>query len=65
MFFVEGGARLGGRGDGEEHLSPLAQARLIALVAPSALLGGAFASQYIGGLYPCEMCWWQRYPHEA
>jgi disulfide bond formation protein DsbB len=46
-------------------LSPLAQARLIALLAPSALLGGALASQYIGGLYPCEMCWWQRYPHEA
>lgn len=38
-------------------------ARLIALALPLALLGGAFASQYIGGLYPCEMCWWQRYPH--
>jgi disulfide bond formation protein DsbB len=38
-------------------------ARLVALVLPLALLGGAFASQYIGGLYPCEMCWWQRYPH--
>ena len=41
------------------------RARLIALVAPVALLGGALLSQYVGGLYPCEMCWWQRYPHAA
>jgi disulfide bond formation protein DsbB len=40
-------------------------ARLIALLLPLALLGGALGSQYIGGLYPCEMCWWQRYPHAA
>jgi disulfide bond formation protein DsbB len=39
--------------------------RLIALVLPLALLGGALGSQYLGGLYPCEMCWWQRYPHAA
>ena len=39
------------------------RARLLALALPAALLGGAYASQYIGGLYPCEMCWWQRYPH--
>ena len=42
-----------------------ALARLIALVLPLALLGGALGSQYLGGLYPCEMCWWQRYPHGA
>ncbi|MBO9528121.1 MAG: disulfide bond formation protein B [Sphingobium yanoikuyae] len=40
-------------------------ARLIALATPVLLLGGAYASQYIGGLHPCEMCWWQRYPHMA
>jgi len=40
-----------------------AVARLIALLLPLALLGGAFGSQYFGGLYPCEMCWWQRYAH--
>ena len=40
-------------------------ARLIALVLPLALLGGALGSQYIGGLYPCEMCYWQRWPHAA
>jgi disulfide bond formation protein DsbB len=44
---------------------PLAAARLIALLLPLALLAGAFGSQYIGGLNPCEMCWWQRYPHMA
>ena len=42
---------------------PAAAARLIALLLPAALLGGAFASQLFGGLYPCEMCWWQRYAH--
>uniref|UniRef100_UPI0035CAD14C disulfide bond formation protein B n=1 Tax=uncultured Sphingomonas sp. TaxID=158754 RepID=UPI0035CAD14C len=38
-------------------------ARLLALLIPLALLAGAYAFQYIGKLYPCEMCWWQRYPH--
>jgi disulfide bond formation protein DsbB len=50
---------------GSPALSPAAAARLIALLLPLALLAGAFASQYLGGLYPCEMCWWQRYPHMA
>ena len=36
-------------------------ARAIALGVPVALLGGAYVSQYVFGLYPCEMCWWQRY----
>lgn len=31
------------------------------LAGPAALLGGAIAFQYWGGLYPCEMCLWQRY----
>ena len=43
----------------------LKQARLISLLLPSALLGGALFSQYVGGLYPCEMCYWQRWPHGA
>ena len=38
-------------------------ARLIALLLPAALLGGALWSQYFGGLHPCEMCYWQRWPH--
>lgn len=41
------------------------RARLLALAVPAALLGGAYLSQYGFGLYPCEMCWWQRYPHFA
>jgi disulfide bond formation protein DsbB len=41
----------------------LKTARLLALALPLALLGGALLSQYVGKLYPCEMCWWQRYPH--
>jgi disulfide bond formation protein DsbB len=43
----------------------LKQARLLALLVPSGLLGGALFSQYVGGLYPCEMCYWQRWPHAA
>ncbi|WOK35647.1 disulfide bond formation protein B [Sphingomonas sp. C3-2] len=41
------------------------KARALALAAPLVLLGGALGSQYIGGLYPCEMCHWQRWPHMA
>src|SRR6476659_2625249 len=43
--------------------SPLALARAVALAVPVALLGGALFSQYVGGLHPCEMCIWQRWPH--
>jgi len=35
------------------------------LLVPAGLLGGALGSQYLGGLYPCEMCYWQRWPHGA
>jgi len=47
------------------RLAPSAAARLIALLLPAALLGGALGSQYLGGLHPCEMCYWQRWPHAA
>lgn len=30
---------------------------------PFGLIAGALGSQFIGGLYPCEMCHWQRWPH--
>jgi disulfide bond formation protein DsbB len=46
-------------------MSKLPLARALALLIPVALLGGAYVSQYVGGLHPCEMCWWQRYPHMA
>ncbi len=38
-------------------------ARWVALLLPAALLAGAWGSQLIGGLVPCEMCHWQRWPH--
>lgn len=46
-------------------MTPFGKARLLALIVPSALMLGALGSQYIGGLYPCEMCHWQRWPHDA
>ncbi len=45
--------------------SSLKLAQRIALGVPALLLAGAYISQYGFGLYPCEMCWWQRWPHFA
>ena len=36
---------------------------LLAAAGSLALLLGAWAFQYIGGLPPCKLCIWQRYPH--
>jgi disulfide bond formation protein DsbB len=45
-------------------MSPsLRLAQRLALGIPAVLLAGAYVSEYGFGLYPCEMCWWQRYPH--
>jgi disulfide bond formation protein DsbB len=41
------------------------QLTLIATLGSTALLAGAFAFQYIGGLAPCALCLWQRWPHAA
>lgn len=41
------------------------KARALAFALPAALLAGAWGSQLIGGLVPCEMCHWQRWPHYA
>jgi disulfide bond formation protein DsbB len=46
-------------------VTSLDKARLLALLVPAALLAGALGSQYLGGLHPCEMCHWQRWPHYA
>ncbi len=46
-------------------MTRFAAARALALALPAALLGGALAFQYLGGLVPCEMCYWQRWPHGA
>jgi len=40
-------------------------AQRAALAVPALLLAGAYIGQYVFDLYPCEMCWWQRYPHFA
>jgi disulfide bond formation protein DsbB len=44
---------------------PLSLAKALAVLVPAALLAGAFAFEHLGGLWPCEMCWWQRYAHMA
>ncbi|MGQ0567176.1 MAG: disulfide bond formation protein B [Gemmobacter sp.] len=38
---------------------------LIAAGGSLLLLLGAFAFQHIGGLAPCALCLWQRWPHAA
>lgn len=43
----------------------LANITPIALLASIAMLGGAYGFEYIGGLYPCDLCWPQRYAHMA
>ncbi|MDQ3482417.1 MAG: disulfide bond formation protein B [Pseudomonadota bacterium] len=53
----------GGRGGGA--LARAEIGRLVALLLPLGLLAGAFGSQYVGGLHPCDMCYWQRWPHGA
>ncbi len=46
-------------------MTGLNRARALALAVPLALMAGAWFSQLVGGLYPCEMCHWQRWPHYA
>ena len=51
---------MGGRLTARE--ASIARPRALALLLPLALLAGAWGSQLIGHLYPCEMCHWQRWP---
>ena len=44
-------------------MAPSYAALRLSIAIPSALIGGALISQYVFGLYPCEMCMWQRWPH--
>jgi disulfide bond formation protein DsbB len=50
-----------------ESLVTLSRRHLILLAAAgsAAMLLAAFAFQHIGGLAPCAMCLWQRWPHAA
>ncbi len=40
-------------------------AYILALLLPLGLMAGALVAQFAFGLPPCELCWWQRYPHIA
>jgi disulfide bond formation protein DsbB len=44
---------------------PLARHQLIVVAAAgsAALLLAAFAFQHVGGMAPCSLCVWQRWPH--
>lgn len=44
-------------------MSPTARVNALLLALPAALLAGALGFQHFGGLTPCEMCIWQRWPH--
>jgi disulfide bond formation protein DsbB len=44
-------------------MTSLEKARAVAIAVPAALLAGAYGSEIWGHLFPCEMCWWQRYAH--
>ena len=47
-------------------MTSLGKAKALALIVPLALVGGAYGFQYVwASLWPCEMCWWQRYAHFA
>lgn len=47
------------------HPTPDMRAGIFAGAVSLALLLGALLFQYVGGLPPCEMCHWQRWPHIA
>lgn len=38
---------------------------VLATLGSAGLLLGAYGFQHIGGLLPCKMCLWQRWPHGA
>lgn len=38
---------------------------LIAAGGSASVLAAAFAFQHLGGLAPCQLCLWQRWPHAA
>ena len=48
-----------------QQISGAPAAAIFAGTTSLVLLCGALAFQYAGGLAPCEMCIWQRWPHGA
>ena len=65
MILTRSRGSASGSSVGAPASSAFARARLLALLLPAALLAGAWTSQLWGGLFPCEMCHWQRWPHYA
>ncbi len=53
------------RACGDLAVTALLQRGLAAAAGSAALLAGALAFQYVGGLAPCPLCIWQRWPHVA
>lgn len=45
--------------------SPAQGVYLLALAVPVVLIMAVYVAQFGFGLAPCDMCWWQRYPHFA
>jgi disulfide bond formation protein DsbB len=45
--------------------APARAAQWLAVLVPGGLLAGALGSEHLAGLNPCEMCYWQRWPHWA
>jgi disulfide bond formation protein DsbB len=58
-------ARTGSMGTSAAAQRSLTRALWLALLVPTGLLVGAIGSEVLGGLNPCEMCYWQRYGHWA
>jgi disulfide bond formation protein DsbB len=48
-----------------EFQTPGTKAAALAGAVSAALMAGALLFQYVGGLPPCPMCHWQRWPHIA
>lgn len=44
-------------------MTKLQKNAMLATAGSAALMLGALAFQYIGGMPPCKMCIWQRWPH--
>lgn len=44
---------------------PRALLTMLGIAGSAALLLAALAFQYLGGLPPCKLCYWQRYGHGA
>lgn len=45
--------------------SPRTASITLAGLGSAAMLLAAFGFQYLGGLAPCQLCLWQRWPHAA